>query len=83
MEGKDKLNSLIQKRITEMFDEILKFSEVAVPNKYTYDKLRGRILTCGNNTIRILQEDCINFDIKYSPKISEVVELKDKGDRNG
>ncbi len=82
MDGKDKFRQYIQIRVTQMFDEILTFAEVAVPNKYTYDKLRGRILKAGNNAIRDLEDSCRNYDIIYNPKITEVIEYEGKGEGN-
>jgi hypothetical protein len=72
----NRMKDLIHKNVTAMFDEILQFVEVAVPNKYTYDKIRSRILTAGNNTIRDLQRDCDNFDMVYKPKSMEIMDVE-------
>ncbi len=63
-----------QKTITTMFDNMLTYVEVAVPNKWVYEKIRSRILTEGNNAIRNIFKECDNYNIKYEPK--EVVEME-------
>ena len=73
--GRKKLQNEVHGRLTEMFDEMLNFAEVAVPNKYTYDKLRNRILTSANNAIRDLQDECEKYDISYEQRIDEVVRI--------
>ncbi len=74
--GEERVKRAIQERITIMFDEILNYAEVAVPNKYTYDKLRNRVLTAGNNAIRDLQLECNLYEITYLQRIDEVVKVE-------
>lgn len=77
LDGTARIKDLIRERITAMFDEILTYSEVAVPNKYTYDKLRNRVLTAGNNAIRNLQADADIFDISYIPEF-EIIKMEEE-----
>ena len=80
IEGRERFKRFIQERITVLFEEVLNYTEVAVPNKYTYDKIRSRVLTAGNNAIRDLQRECQNFEIRYIPRVSEFVEIDREGD---
>jgi len=73
------MEALIQKRVTKMFDEILKFVEVACLTDRAYSLLRGRILDIGNQTIRDLQSDCKHFDMILRNVEEDVVELEREG----
>jgi hypothetical protein len=77
MEGRERFNDEVQKRVTYMFDEILTYAEVAVHNKYQYNKLRGRILTAGNDAIRDLQKVSLNYDISYTPVV-EIIKQEER-----
>jgi len=71
---KVKFKNEIQEHITQMFDEILSYAEVAVPNKRQWEILRSRILRSGNTAIRDLQRTSDEYVIA---KIVDNLELLD------
>ncbi len=74
---KDKLIRDISVEITVLFEKILDYAEVAVPNGDQYKKLRSKILRHGNNCIRnISKEITIRYDIKYEPSAETIIEAR-------
>jgi len=74
---KEKLRNSIAAEVTVMFEKILDYAEVAVPNNEQYKKLRSKILRSGNNCIRNLSKEINNrYDIKYNPPAETIIETK-------
>ncbi len=59
------LKDVIKKEITDMFDQILNYTSIAVVNKERYLALRGKILGLGNDCIRDIHKE---IDDKYYTK---------------
>lgn len=73
---KEKLNKAIGLEITAMFEKILDYAEVAVPNQEQYKKLRSKVLRVGNNCIRnISKEIQSRYNVKYEPPAETVIEI--------
>lgn len=76
---KEKMNVLVKDEITKMFEKILDYAEVAVPNNEQYKKLRSKILRVGNNCIRNINKDIDRrFDVKYKAPGETVIEVIQK-----
>ncbi|KKN43805.1 hypothetical protein LCGC14_0699530 [marine sediment metagenome] len=74
---KDKLIRDISVEITVLFEKILDYAEVAVPNNDQYKKLRSKILRHGNNCIRnISKEINMRYDVKYEPTAETIIETR-------
>jgi len=74
---KDKLNKAISEEITILFEKILDYAEVAVPNHEQYKKLRSKILRVGNNSIRNLSKEINSrYDIRYNPSAETIIEIR-------
>jgi hypothetical protein len=74
---KDKLIRAISEEITVLFEKILDYVEVAVPNNDQYKKLRSKILRHGNNCIRnINKEITMRYSIKYEPSAETIIETR-------
>jgi hypothetical protein len=74
---KEKLMRAISDEVTTMFEKILDYAEVAVPNGDQYRKLRSKILRVGNNCIRNLGKEIDKrYDIKYVPPAETIIESK-------
>lgn len=54
--AKDKLKSRTSAEITELFEKVLDFAEVAIPSPETYKRFRSKVLRIGNNAIRCLHK---------------------------
>jgi len=75
--NKEKLMKVISDNITTLFERILDYAEVAVPNNDQYKKLRSKILRVGNNCIRDLDKEInTRYDVRYIPPAETVIESK-------
>lgn len=71
-----KMDAMIKDEITKMFEKVLDYAEVAVPNGDQFKKLRSKILRVGNNCIRNIQKDIEkNYDVKYRTQAETIVEV--------
>ena len=67
----------ISDEVTALFEKVLDYAEVAVPNNDQYKKLRSKILRVGNNCIRnISKEVNTRYDIKYIPPAETIIEAR-------
>ena len=74
---KEKLNRAISDEITILFEKVLDYAEVAVPNNDQYKKLRSKILRVGNNCIRNVRKEVeTRYDVKYIPPAETIIETK-------
>ena len=74
---KEKLVRAISEEITVLFEKVLDYAEVAVPNNDQYKKLRSKILRVGNNCIRNVNKEISNrYDVKYIPPAETIIETK-------
>jgi hypothetical protein len=74
---KEKLNKTISDEIIALFEKVLDYAEVAVPNGDQYKKLRSKILRVGNNCIRnVTKEVNARYTVKYNPPAETIIETK-------
>lgn len=74
--SREKLLRYMSGEITKLFEKILDYAEVAVPNNDQYKKLRSKILRVGNNCIRTIQKDVEqSYDVKYKAQAETIVEV--------
>jgi len=76
--NKDKLNRLVEIEITDMFEQILDYAQVACPTNDTYKVLRSKILRVGNNCIRNIKKKLDFYDVKYNARSEDIVEVNPK-----
>ena len=76
--SREKLAKDIEAEITDLFEQVLDYSQVACPTKDTYSVLRSKILRVGNNCIRNVRKKLQYYDVEYVPQIEEVIEIKQK-----
>lgn len=78
----EKLMKNISSEVTDLFERILDYAEVAVPNNDQYKKLRSKILRIGNNCIRNISKELVShYSVTYNAPgetIIEVVQAKFK-----
>ena len=73
--NRDKLDKLVEIEITNMFEQILDYAQVACPTNDTYKVLRSKILRVGNNCIRNIKKKLDFYEVKYNAKSEDVVEV--------
>lgn len=74
---KEKLIKSITIEITELFEKILDYAEVAVPNHDQYKKLRSKVLRVGNNCIRNISKEVVSrYSVEYEPPAETIIESK-------
>ena len=72
----EKLIRSVSSEITDLFERILDYAEVAVPNNDQYKKLRSKILRIGNNCIRNISKEIVgHYDITYNPPGETIIEI--------
>jgi hypothetical protein len=79
--SKEKLKGNIQNEITELFEKVLDFAEVAIPSPETYKRFRSKVLRIGNNAIRNCQKEIdINYDVEWNPQVQseDIIEVSTK-----
>ena len=73
---REKMDRMVKDEVTKMFEKVLDYAEVAVPNNDQYRKLRSKILRVGNNCIRNIQKDVEkHYDVKYKALAETIVEV--------
>lgn len=74
--SRQKLEQLVHKEVTSMFESVLDYTQVAVPDKDRFKVLRGKILRAGNDCIRSINARLKDYDVKYTGTTGEdVVEV--------
>lgn len=73
---KEKLIKAVTAEVTDLFEKILDYGEVAVSNSEQFKKFRSKVLRFGNNCIRnISKEINTRYDIKYEPPGETIIEF--------
>lgn len=73
-----KLEKLVQKEVTLLFESVLDYTQIACSDPNTFKALRSKILRVGNDCIRSINSKLGDYDIKFVPKIEEIVEVVKK-----
>ena len=76
--SREKLAKDLELEITNLFQQVLDYSQVACPTKNVYEVLRSKILRAGNNCIRITKKRLQQYEIGYIPQAEEIIEIKQK-----
>ena len=72
----EKLIKSISEEVTSLFEKVLDYAEVAVPNSDQYRKLRSKILRIGNNSIRNISKEIVNYySVTYNPPGETIIEV--------
>ena len=78
MDDKEKLAKALSEHVTYLFESVLDYAEVAVPNNDIYKKFRSKVLRVGNNCIRNIKKDIKNYNVEYEER-ELIVEYKQSG----
>ena len=73
--SKEKLKREAEDEITNMFEAILDYAQVACANPDTYKVLRSKILRVGNNCIRSLKSKFDHYNIEFVATAEDVIEF--------
>ena len=72
----EKMIKSISSEITDLFERILDYAEVAVPNSDQYKKLRSKILRIGNNCIRNISKEIVSrYSVTYNAPGETIIEI--------
>lgn len=74
--SREKLSRDMENEVTQMFEQILDYSQVACSTVDTFKVLRSKILRVGNNCIRNLKNIFQQYDVGYISKGEDVIEVK-------
>jgi len=72
----EKLIRSVSDEVTGLFEKILDYAEVAVPNNDQYKKLRSKILRIGNNCIRNISKEIVSrYSVNYNAPGETIIEI--------
>ena len=73
---KEKLIKAVSDEVTALFEKVLDYAEIAVPNQDGYKKLRSKILRIGNNCRRNIAKEITNhYKVTYIAPGEVVIEV--------
>ena len=76
----EKLIKSISEEVTSLFEKVLDYAEVAVPNSDQYRILRSKILRIGNTSIRNISKEIISrYSVFYNPPGETIIEVAKRG----
>ena len=73
---KKQLESLVKKEVTKLFESVLDYTSIAVPDTNTFKILRGRNLRIGNDCIRNIVSELEFFEVKSLDISDDIIEIK-------
>jgi hypothetical protein len=76
--SKEKLNKLVEEEVTNLFEAVLDYAQVACPTPDTYKVLRSKILRVGNNCIRTIKKKLNHYDVEYKAVAEDIIEIPQK-----
>jgi len=76
--SREKFNRVIESEVTSMFEQILDYTQIAVPTADIYKALRSKILRVGNNCIRNLKSEIQHYNIEFNPTSEDFIEVVKK-----
>ena len=77
--SKEKLVSFVSAEVTNMFGNILDFTELAVGDSTRYRILRSKVLKISNDTIRnITKEIEDRYSVEYESPIKDILVINNK-----
>lgn len=74
--SKEKLKNSVKDEVTQMFEAVLDYAQVACPSPDTFKALRSKVLRVGNNCIRNVHKNLDKYDIKYTAIAEDIIEVQ-------
>lgn len=74
--SREKLKKLVKAEVTQMFETVLDYAQIACADPHVYKNLRAKILRSGNNCIRSIKEQLDNYDVIYTAVGEEIIEIR-------
>ena len=73
--SREKLKKLVKSEITQMFETVLDYAQIACADPHVYKNLRAKILRSGNNCIRSINDRVDNYDVVYTAVGEDIIEI--------
>jgi len=75
--SKSKLKGFVSEQITQLFGNILDFTDVALGNAERQKALRSKVLTLSNNTIRAISKEIDErYEVVYDAPTNDVIVVR-------
>jgi hypothetical protein len=74
--SRKKLIGILEDEVTNLFERVLDYAQVACPTKDTYSVLRSKILRVGNDCKRNMGKIVSHYDVEFIPQSEEIIEIK-------
>jgi hypothetical protein len=69
------LEDFLKKEITKLFESVLDYTSIAVPDSNTFKLLRGRILRIGNDCIRTVISELNDYNVSCLDINEDIIEI--------
>jgi hypothetical protein len=76
--GRKHLEDIMRKEVTKLFESVLDYTSIAVSEKDRFSVLRGKILRVGNDCIRTITSELVNYEIELIERDEDIIEFKHK-----
>lgn len=76
--SREKLKRLVDAEVTDMFESVLDYAQVACPNSDTYKVLRSKILRVGNNCMRNIKDQLNKYEVEFIATGEDIIEIKNR-----
>lgn len=74
--SREKLKREVKDEVTELFEKVLDYAQVACPTADTFKVLRAKILRVGNDCIRNIHKRLdTRYEVEYTAVSEDVIEF--------
>jgi len=71
--SKVKLAGDIKAEVTDLFEKVLDYAQIACPENSTFKVLRGKVLRAGNDCIRSLTSNLDRYEVEFKPSCEDII----------
>ena len=74
--SREKLKREVKDEVTQLFEKVLDYAQVACPTPDTFKVLRSKVLRVGNDCIRNIHKNLDSrYDVEYTAVAEEIIEF--------
>ena len=74
--NKEKLKREVKDEVTQLFEKVLDYAQVACPTPDTFKVLRSKVLRVGNDCIRNIHKNLDSrYDVEFTAVAEEIIEF--------
>ena len=73
------LQKVVKREVTNLFESVLDYTQIACSDPNTFKALRSKILRVGNDCIRTISSRLDDYEIEYIANGEEIIKVIKKG----